>query len=244
MAGTLGPASDWLKSIGDPERNPYLAHLHNNIPGEAGALIGATVATPGLQDDLTIGAVVGTAFIAYHTITYFGKKDHRPVEWQPPERRTRNVPQKRQYERVQHGQDPREPRDEDEDKLVKGLTDVLGSIMQSKRVSLGAKVITGILSILYARRILTGEKGAEDNRPQLELAQTQVAGVPTPSYPRTILTTPVPPSGTSQISIPQPTPGSTTQPTATDTGFPSPTTTPTAVEIEKEKEYPPGMMKE
>jgi hypothetical protein len=48
MAGTLGPASDWLKSIADPEENPYLAHLHNNIPSEAGALIGATVATPGL----------------------------------------------------------------------------------------------------------------------------------------------------------------------------------------------------
>jgi hypothetical protein len=242
MAGTLGPTSEWLKSIADPEENPYLAHLHNSIPAEAGAVIGATVATPGLQDDLTIGALVGTAFIAYHTITFFGKKDHRPPHERSHFDETILLPQQQTLPRIVNSNrnNPKKPDDDDDDKLVKGLTDVLVKIMESRNVSMGAKVLTGMLSLFYVTRVLTSEKSKDENKTSLEVAQTRLAPVSTPKAPMDtpVIRMPIP------TVFPEPTPAATNTPIPTDTPVHTQTPTPSPGEAKEDRQLPRGITRE
>jgi hypothetical protein len=241
MADTLGPTSDWLKLIANEDKNPYLAHLHQNIPSEAGAVMGAAAATPGMQDDLPIGVGIGLTFLAYHTITYFGKKARRPPRFKVAERQ-KNLPQKSTLQQHPPEHEPREPRDDD--KTVKGLTDVIGKIMESEKVSLGAKILTGILSTIYVAQVAIGEKSKKDNKSSIEFAQTQLASHLTPIPSTSTIHTRLPteniapaPTQTSTMNI-EPSSEATDQPT------PSPTKTPRPSEERDEKRYPPGMTKE
>jgi len=209
LVNILGPASETLKSYDDPMRHPIMANIRESVPEEGVAALGVAVVTPGFQDDIPIAIGLGVIALGSLVIHQLAGKDTPPVKARVPPYKPLEQPEMLRQDfppQQNHNFSP----DQDPNK---GLRDVLGDILASKKVSWTAKMLIIFGTLIGVYRTVSGEEAKEQNKHLLP-----PTGTPTPE----------PSPSPTPTSTPTPTPTSTPTPTPTPSPTPTPTQTPTA----------------